>query len=123
MRCCVGATSPWQAWPPHQGTAVFFVTSWGAAHENPSSSRARDVSRRIDEFVIRLLITIFTVILWLALSVLFDMSREQTLVSGVVVGAILLLLFVGEVVSEISLRWNWSIRALKCALRRRRRKR
>jgi len=81
------------------------------------------VSRRIDEFVIHLLITIGFVILWLALSVLFDMSREQKLTYGVVVEAILLLLFVGEVVSEISLRWNWSIRGLKRALRRRRRKR
>lgn len=81
------------------------------------------MSRRIDEFAIRLLITIFTVILWLALSVLFDLSREQTLVYGAVVGAILLLLFVGEVVSEMSLRWNWSIRGLKRALRRRRHKR
>jgi multisubunit Na+/H+ antiporter MnhE subunit len=80
------------------------------------------VSRRVDEFIIRLLITIATAILWLALSILFDMSREQTLVSGAVVGAILLLLFVGAVVSEISDRRNLGIRAVKRALRRRRRK-
>jgi hypothetical protein len=105
-----------------QSIAVVVVTSWGAAHEHPRSARARGVSHRINEFAIRFLITIFTVIVWLALSVLLDISRDDTLISGTVVGAILLLLFVAEVISEISLRWNGSIRAVKHALRRRRKK-
>lgn len=52
------------------------------------------VSRRIDvwDFLTWLLFAVGTVVLWLVLSVLFGMSRDETLISGAVMGALVLLM-------------------------------
>jgi hypothetical protein len=57
------------------------------------------VSRRIDfwGFLTWLLLTAGAVIVWLVLSALLDMSRDEMLVSGAVMGALLLLLMLAGI--------------------------